>query len=633
MKTYRIYLITFCLVTFLSSSKVRTPEWGYKQLETKQLSRNELSNISVLSECFGYVRFFYPNSNTCNYKDFDWIDFLMHAVNRIENINNDDGLKETLLELFKPICPPISFTTDSLVSTKKLTPPYFTVEHKAIGSLANMVYGKKYSPIVKVTENDNYDEIYSYRLKENLYVNFPLAVKELPAKTKEFVRLKKEINKIFENDISLLTYFLNKKKIENSHYKWQKVSYRIADVIIRRNIIRHFYPYFSEDGLAENWDLTCMKTIEEVAQTSYVKDYYTNICKLHASVNDSHTYIYASFMVGKSLASYMRFYYPDISLSATNDTCYVNFVGKDYEAEIKKGDVVRAINHIPIETAIKQKLLEIPYSTEASGFDKIFSRGKLLESIKKDSVFEITVKSVDNIEKNIQIKTNLEYAPFYGESNFIQLLDNNLVYVNLCSDSCTYADFCKKISVIQDSKGVIFDLRGYPSFDVGSIISHFISEKIEMGNLLEPVIRYPNLINIKYEPAEKWTVFPATSPQSKEESRKNEYIEPLPIKIEKPVVFLIDGKTMSFGESFADMMKFHKVGTLVGTHTAGCNGDMTENYVDCFGFTMTYNKFLNRDGSQHHGIGILPDINCEMQISDIQNNIDTQLEKSKQLLQ
>ena len=313
-----IFLISICFFTCIFSQD-KTVDW-----ECKQLSRKELNNISILSECYGYVRFFYPNPHVV--KNFDWIKFLMHAIPEIERINTDDELKSSLLKLFSPICPHISFSTDSLMSTEKLPPPYFIVEHKAIGNLAQLAYGRKYSPIIEITDDNDYKNIYSYKLKENLYVNFPLAVKELPAKTKEFSRFKKEIDKI--------------------------------DIVL-----------------------------------------------------------------------------------------------------------------------------------------------------------------------------------------------------------------------------------------------------------------------------------PATSPQSEEASKKYEYKLPQPVQIEIPAVFLIDEKTISFGETFAEMMKFYNVGTLVGTHTAGCNGDMTVFY-DTYGYwySMTYNKVLNRDGSQHHGVGVLPNINCEMQVSDIRNNIDTQLEKAKELL-
>ena len=212
-------------------------------------------------------------------------------------------------------------------------------------------------------------------------------------------------------------------------------------------------------------------------------------------------------------------------------------------------------------------------------------------------------------------------------------MENNILYINLCNyDSCIYENFAKNIEKIQNSNGVIFDVRGYPTFEALSIISHFIKENVELGNLLKPVYYFPNQENVKYNLAEKWQIVPADSPQSKDMSKKNEYKEPLPIHIEKRVVFLANESAMSFAETFLDMMKQYKVGTIIGTATAGCNGDVTRFEMTGASFFMTYNKFLNRDGSRHNSIGVLPDINCEMKISDIQNNIDTQLKKAEEFI-
>lgn len=80
------------------------------------------------------------------------------------------------------------------------------------------------------------------------------------------------------------------------------------------------------------------------------------------------------------------------------------------------------------------------------------------------------------------------------------------------------------------------------------------------------------------------------------------------------------------------MMKFYGIGTIIGEPTAGCNGDATRNRMQFATFIMTYNKFLNRDGSQHHSIGVLPDIYCSPTIGDIRQNIDTQLEFAKKYI-
>jgi hypothetical protein len=617
------------ILLFLCFSSCVFAQKAVVNWECKPISQIELDNISVLSKCYGYVRFFYPNQLT---KNFNWTKFLMYSVSKLEKIDNDDELKQTLLELFQPICPQISFSTDSMIVRKKLLPPYFVMEYHAIGTLAEIMYGKNHSPIIQVMNDRDYADTYCYKLKENLYVNFPVAVKVLSAKTKEFTQLKKTIDKIDEGKINIVSALLDKEKMKKSNLIFKQQTYRIADVMIRRNYIQHFYPYFSEDGLSEIWDRECMKTIEKMATVNNLNDYYAEICKLLANVKDSHVNIWNTFHVG-SVATYTPHFYPDIFLDFANDTWFVNFVGKEYQNQIKQGDRVLSINKTQIENVLRKKLLEIPYSTKPNGWHKLAYSGKLLECAKKDSVFEITVKSSDNIEKKIQVKAHLDDVPQPKTNSFFQSMNNRIVYVNMCSDSCTYANFVKKIPLIQNSKGIIFDMRGYPQYEVLSIISHFIKEKIELGKLLSPIIRFPNQENVQYEMAEKWYVLPATSPQSKASSKKNQYKEPVFIQIEKPIVFLINEKTISFGETFAEMMKFYKVGTLVGTHTSGCNGDATFLSMPGATFSMTYNKFFNRDGSQHHGIGILPDINCEAQLSDIQTGIDTQLEKAKELLQ
>ena len=85
---------------------------------------------------------------------------------------------------------------------------------------------------------------------------------------------------------------------------------------------------------------------------------------------------------------------------------------------------------------------------------------------------------------------------------------------------------------------------------------------------------------------------------------------------------------MSFMETVIDIIKNYKLGILIGENTAGCNGDTPHFKLPFASFSMTFAKFLNRDGSQHHGIGIKPDIYVENK--DI--NTDAQLEAAKKYL-
>ena len=71
------------------------------------------------------------------------------------------------------------------------------------------------------------------------------------------------------------------------------------------------------------------------------------------------------------------------------------------------------------------------------------------------------------------------------------------------------------------------------------------------------------------------------------------------------------------------------MGKLIGKQTAGTNGDITKfTLPGSYSVRFTGLKVLKHDGSQHHGIGILPDIKVEQTINGIREERDEILEKA-----
>ncbi len=101
-----------------------------------------------------------------------------------------------------------------------------------------------------------------------------------------------------------------------------------------------------------------------------------------------------------------------------------------------------------------------------------------------------------------------------------------------------------------------------------------------------------------------WYVAPATAQYSKEYAKKYDYDKPEEVRLTCPVVFLTDAGAISYGETFMEMVKHYQIGTIIGEPTAGTNGNARFDLE----VLMTGLKFLNHDGSQHHGIGVIPDI-------------------------
>ena len=630
--------ILFLMYGHAYSTQRDTTNW-----ECKSLNARQIANFTAISNCYGYIRYFYPNTNL---KKFDWVRFLMYAVNKVENIETDKELKVTLNELFLPLCPSIMFSDDTLKSIPKIKPPFYAIKHEGIGKYSDIFNEKGYSPISLFTDKYDYDSLYCYRINDKLFVSFPIAVHNLPTKTKSFNQFTKLVNKVDEAGINTLTFVFKRKKILTSKLLFHLFDYRIADLIIRHNFIQHFYGYYNEDNLANKWENQFRIFLNTAAQTDSPYRYYDNLCNYSAIVRDQHLVVWPTFNIGPWwLAMYLPMSYPDISYDFVQDTCYIKKVGDKYKDKITEGDIIISVNNQLMKDLIQQKLQDNSHSTKESGLQQLASTGKLLATKKydsttkskflqtnnRDTIIKLTLINKSNQLYEVDLKTNLSEIPIVNKS-FYKKLKDDLYYVNLCSDTCTYKNFEKHINTLQSAKGIIFDLRGYPQNDVITILSHFIDEPIETGNLVTPIYCFPNHKNIDYKPVEKWSIEPANSPNSKNKSKKYEYKTPLSIRIDVPIVFLINAKSLSFGETIVDMIKYYKIGKLVGTPTAGCNGDITRIDIPNCNFYLTYNKFYSRDGSQHHCIGIQPDYFCEMKISDIRNNIDTQLEFAKKII-
>jgi len=77
------------------------------------------------------------------------------------------------------------------------------------------------------------------------------------------------------------------------------------------------------------------------------------------------------------------------------------------------------------------------------------------------------------------------------------------------------------------------------------------------------------------------------------------------------------------------IVEAYKLGEIVGGPTAGTNGNI--NLTDLplgYGIWWTGMKVLKHDGSQHHGVGILPTVPVTRTIQGIREGRDEQLERA-----
>ena len=109
-------------------------------------------------------------------------------------------------------------------------------------------------------------------------------------------------------------------------------------------------------------------------------------------------------------------------------------------------------------------------------------------------------------------------------------------------------------------------------------------------------------------------------------------MEPLKPLLTAKIIFIIDGRAVSYAESYMGFIEHYKLATIVGQPTAGTNGNLNS-FMLPGGYYVTFTgmRVVKHDGSQHHGVGIIPNIRVERTIKGVREGKDEYLEKALEL--
>ena len=139
----------------------------------------------------------------------------------------------------------------------------------------------------------------------------------------------------------------------------------------------------------------------------------------------------------------------------------------------------------------------------------------------------------------------------------------------------------------------MFDLRGYPAGNY-LILTHPLSAPDTSRWMQIPRIIYPDHERAAGFQLEGWGLQPAVP------------------HIAGRVVFLTDGRAISYAESVMGFVEGDRLATIVGQPTAGTNGN-----VDPFsvpgGYTIQWTgmRVVKHDGTQQHLVGVRPTVRVE----------------------
>ncbi len=106
-------------------------------------------------------------------------------------------------------------------------------------------------------------------------------------------------------------------------------------------------------------------------------------------------------------------------------------------------------------------------------------------------------------------------------------------------------------------------------------------------------------------------------------------LAPIAPRLRANIVFLTGGGAISYAESTLGVVEAYKLGELVGEPSAGTNGNVNP-FILPGGFSVAWTGMLvqKRDGTPHHGVGVVPTVAVSPTVAGLRAGRDEVLERA-----
>jgi len=375
------------------------------------------------------------------------------------------------------------------------------------------------------------------------------------------------------------------------------LAFRLGNVINTFNVFQHFYPYF--DVVDVDWDAAFEKALARCYTDKTAKDHLITLQKFTAELKDGH--ISVSGTIAETFA-------PPITWEWVEDKLIITHVFDD-KIRLQVGDEVTQIDNQSAAEYFKE--IESRISAGTKGWlDYKAQEASLFGA--KDSKLGITSRG-RNIELTRDKDFYREIRSIIPKKDNYKVINDSVFYLNL--DVIPMDAINDLMPQLEKSKAIICDMRGYPNGN-HEFISHLLkSNDTTVAWMQVPKIIYPDREKIVGYEGFEWKMRSAK-----------------PYLGDKQIIFITDGRAISYAESFMGYIEGYDLATIIGQPTAGTNGNVNSfELPGGYGIRWTGMKVVKHDGSQQHAIGILPDVYIEKTLDGVKSRKDEFLEKAIEL--
>ncbi|WP_242108454.1 S41 family peptidase [Luteimonas aquatica] len=372
---------------------------------------------------------------------------------------------------------------------------------------------------------------------------------------------------------------------------------RQADVIVAWSVLRHFYPYW--DVIPDDWDARLAPALAEARTGASRELQRQTLQRLIAALQDGHGTVYDER--GPKRASL------PVRFAPVGDRWVV--LASSVPDKVRAGDVVAAVDGVP--AAQEKARLEALASAQPSA--RPWKALAPLTFGTRGTVRTLSLQRQDGSTVDVALPFEAETWPDRPRPATIAELRPGVLYVDL--SRLKQAQLADNLERLARARALVFDMRDYPSEAAFDVLPHLLQAPEQARWMHIPLYTGPFGERAGYRDS-GWNLQPRTP------------------RLRGRALFLVNGSTISYGESIMGYVRELGLGTIVGSTTCGANGNVTDfDTPSGFNVMFTGMRVTRHDGvGRYHALGTPPDVAAEPTVAGIRAGRDEVLEAALKLL-
>lgn len=571
-------------------------------IAAKAATDRGLDAMMAFARLTGYVRFFYPADTILA---TNWAYFTTEGLPIAERATTTDSLVRTLTALFKGMAP------DVTVYASNSPPPIVAATRPADTTGLGVAFWRHVGVGLPTSTMPRERNIYSSRR-----VVLPLDNGSLPNGANDPLRpvrvdLGGGVSAVVPTALWMrlpadsALRAAQPRVVGVQGLSLNNRSVRLAAIADLWMTMQHFYPYF--DVVQTDWARELRMGLARAAAEELPSQFDVTLKRMVASLHDGHGNAYRSRPLSGRLPIVFRWAEGQVVVATVSDTS---------TTMARRGDIVLEIDGVSVQKLVADGEALISSATvQWARFNAVDRLGLANDG----AVMQLRVRSagvanapIRNVTATAKAVRTAGDMPSEVRPEKIAELSPGVMYVDM--SRINDADFAAVRPKLLSATAIVFDLRGYPSFNTVSLLRQLTDSVIRSAHFESPLTQRPDRAGVTYTDG-AWM------------------LQPDKPRISASTYFLTDGRAISYAESTMGVVETYKLGVIVGSATAGTNGNINS-FVLPGGSTVVFTgmRVRKRDGSPHHGVGIQPTVRVEPTTKGIYDGHDEVLEKALALI-